>query len=114
MLKKKVKSDQVGDVTNLAAVETKVLLRFRGLVEHLAIVRYADGTLRQPGRMTISVQGSSWQVEVKDPDTCSFIRVVQASLDEALQLANQLVMAEETAWEVDQWAMERAAKKKKK
>jgi len=77
--------------------------KLMGLVAHCADIKYDDGQARQPGWITIKTMGSAWVVECKDPDTTAVLRVVQATLDDALALASVLLESEEAPWEQDKW-----------
>ena len=114
LMKKRTPRAESGDVpAHLAAMETNVLHRCSALVEHCAATRYDDGTARQPGWWTVRTRGSSWEIEIKDPDTCSRLVVIQTSLDDALALAQALLSAEDAPWEPDPWLRASQAKKKK-
>lgn len=98
---------------HLAAVETNVWSAFAPLVAHCAVTRYDDGDPRKPGWLTIKTQGSSWIVQVKDPDSASSFQAVAVSLDDALSLASVLLEADSTPWEHDPWLAAAARGKKK-
>lgn len=99
---------------HLAAVESNLFSRLMPLVAHCCETRYDDGTARTPGWWTLKTMGSAWIVEIKDPDTCSRLVVVQQSVDDALALASVLLESEEAPWEPDPWMRAAAAKKKTK
>lgn len=115
MLMKKRKVRESGDLVppHLAAVESNVLSRHFPLVAHCAETRYDDGTARTPGWWTVKTMGSAWVLEVKDPDTCCRLVVVQQTVDDALTLASLLLESEEAPWEPDPWLTAARAKKKK-
>jgi len=94
---------------NLAAVESNVFGKLMGLVAHCADIKYDDGQARQPGWITLKTMGSAWVVECKDPDTTAVLRVVQATLDDALALASVLLESEEAPWEQDKWLQQQKA-----
>lgn len=98
-----------GDAMNLAAVESNVFSKLHGLVAHCADIKYDDGQPRQPGWITLKTMGSAWVVECKDPDTTAVLRVVQATLDDALALASVLLESEEAPWEQDKWLQQQKA-----
>ena len=113
-VKKKVKSADAPAQRHIAAIESNVLASHAAIVAHCAVTQYDDGDPRKPGWFTVKTFGSAWQVEAKDPDTCMTLRVVQASLDDALGLMNLLLESEEAPWEVDTWLQQQASKLKKK
>lgn len=98
---------------HLAAVESNVWGAFGPLIAHCAVTRYDDGDPRKPGWLTIKTQGSSWVVQVKDPDSASSFQAVAVSLDDALSLASVLLEADSTPWEHDPWLAAAARGKKK-
>lgn len=112
---KKRKPREVGAEVppHLAAVESDLFCKLLPLVAHCADTRYDDGSARTPGWWTLKTMGSAWVVEVKDPDTCSRLVVVQQSVDDALTLASVLLESEEAPWERDPWMVAQQAKKKK-
>lgn len=113
-MKKKAPPSNSGGQQHLAAVESNILGQCLALVKHMAVVQYDDGTPRKPGWITIKTFGSAWQVEAKDPDSCLSLRVIENSLDEALQLMALLLESDEAPWEVDSWLQQQQAKLKKK
>lgn len=113
-MKKKVKNSDAAPVKHLAAIESNVMAQHMGIVNHCAVTQYDDGDVRKPGWITVKTLGSAWQVEAKDPDTCLTLRVIQASLDDALGLLNLLLESEEAPWESDPWLLQQSAKNRKK
>lgn len=113
-MKKKSPPSNSGGQQHLAAIESNILSQCLALVKHMAVVQYDDGTVRKPGWITIKTFGSAWQVEAKDPDSCLSLRVIENSLDEALQLLALLLESDEAPWEVDTWLQQQAAKIRKK
>lgn len=113
---RKRKPREAGEVVppHLAAVESNLFAALLPLVSHCADTRYDDGTARVPGWWTVKTMGSAWVIEVKDPDTCSRLVIVQQSFDDALALASVLLESEEAPWEPDPWLKATAAKKKNK
>jgi hypothetical protein len=99
--------------SHLAAVESVLFSRLQPLVSHCTDTRYDTGEARQVGWWTVKTMGSAWVVEVKDPDTCSRLVVVQQTLDDALMLASVLLESEEAPWEPDPWLTAAKAKRKK-
>lgn len=111
--KKKQKDSLAGPQPHLAAMESVLFGKLQSLVSHCAATAYDDGDARQPGWWTVKTMGSAWVVEVKDPDTCARLVVVQQTLDDALMLAALLLDSEEAPWEPDPWLTAARAKKKK-
>lgn len=101
------------DALHLAPIESDILGRHHALVSHCCELKYDDGEPRQPGWWTVKTMGSAWVVEVKDPDSCCRLVVVQQTLDEAFTLAALLLDSEEAPWEPDPWLSAQRAKKKK-
>lgn len=102
------------DTLHLAAVESVILTKLHPLVAHCCHTQYEDGTARKPGWWTVKTMGSAWVVEVKDPDSCSRLVVVQQTLDDALTLASVLLESEEAPWEPDPWLKAAESKGKRK
>lgn len=101
-------------VTHLAPMETNLLANHLALVTHCAATQFDDGTPRKPGWFTVRTRGSAWEVEIKDPETCSRLVVIQQTIDDVLALAVVLLDAEDAPWERDPWLQQQAAKSKKK
>jgi len=98
---------------HLAPVESTILSRLPHLVTHCCVTRYDDGDSRRPGWFTIKTQGSSWVVQVKDPNACAQLQCLGNTLDDALMLADMLLGSESAPWEVDPFQKAQEAKKKK-
>lgn len=98
---------------HLADRHSVVFAKLVALIEHCACVRYDDGDPRRPGWVTIRTQGSSWSVQVKDPDSACSLQAVGVTLDDALALACLLLEQEETPWEHDPWLAQSNKKGKK-
>lgn len=114
VMKKKKTAVQASDAKHLAALESTLLTAQHSLIAHCAVTKYDDGDPRQPGWWTVKTMGSAWVVEIKDPDTCARLVVVQQSFDEAVILAALLLESEEAPWEPDPWLRSNAAKQAKK
>lgn len=113
MKKRKPRAADEAVPEHLAAVESNLFASLLPLVAHCADTRYDDGTARVPGWWTVKTMGSAWIVEVKDPDTCSRLVVVQQSIDDALTLASVLLESDDAPWEPDPWMKAQQAKKRK-
>lgn len=114
MVKRRQANPTAPEVAHLAPVESNVLGKCMALVSHCAATKYDDGTPRQPGWLTIRTRGSAWEIEIKDPETCSRLVVIQQTIDDALALATVLLDAEDAPWEADQWLVAAKAKQKRK
>lgn len=99
---------------HLAPLESNVFAKLHSLVAHCAVSRYDDGSPRKPGWFTIKSMGSSWCVQVKDPDSCQSLQAIGATLDDALVLAALLLEAESGPWEPDPYLRQQAAKNPKR
>lgn len=96
---KKVKVADRGSVKNLAPLETEYFREHMGIVEHLALLSYEDGTPRQPGYLGIWVQGSTWVVRITDKDADATLTAEGRTLDEALDTLQLLLGSESAPWE---------------
>lgn len=110
MKKKKVKGDASGSVHS-AAMESTLFSGLHSLVAHCATTRYEDGDQRQVGWITITTQGPTWRVTVKDPDSAASFVVTAPTLDEALTMASLLLEADDAPWAHDKWLAKGAKKK---
>lgn len=81
-----------------APVETSVLKNHMALIEHMAMNATPDGMPRTPGKLIITSVGEAWLCEVMDPDRLRSIRVLGATLDDALFLADKLVRSASPPW----------------
>lgn len=112
-MKKKKRADAPASAKHLAPMETELLRLHLPLLEHCAATQYEDGDPRKPGWFTVRTFGSTWQIEIKDPDTLQMMRITQPTLDDALTMAALLLAAEDAPWEPDTWAMQQQKKSKK-
>lgn len=103
-----------GAASHLAPVESDIFVRLMSLVSHCAVLRYEDGEVRQPGWFTVKTLGSSWVVQVKDPDSCCSLQAIGATLDDALTLAELLLSSDQAPWEADRFLQGQQAARKKK
>lgn len=111
-----VNKRQVRSITEaggpVAQAATKTLGKFPHLIAHCNVTRYADNTPRKPGWVTIQVRGDEWEVVVKDPDSGAKLVARSVALDDALQLAQELLSAEDTLWEPDPYLAPKKGKKR--
>jgi len=114
-VKKRVAKNVMGEgVNHLAPMETNRLADVMPLVEHCSIRRYDDGDEREPGWFTVKTIGSSWAIQVKDPDACVSFTAVAPTLDQAMETAALLLACDEAPWEPDRFLTQQRATKKKK
>jgi len=114
MRKRTPQATQGSGPEHLAAMETRVFGALPNIIAHCGVVRYEDGTPRQPGWVTVRTLGGAWQVTAKEPDAqCQLVSVAN-TLDDALAQLDLLLGAEDAPWEVDPWARRQGAKNDKK
>lgn len=114
VIKRRSAETKATEVGHLAPIESDILSKCHALVAHCAATKYDDGTPRQPGWWTVRTRGSAWELEIKDPETCCRLVIVQQTLDDALALAQTLLETEDAPWEADQWLTAAKAKQRKK
>lgn len=102
-----------GKPTHLAAVESVIFERLPSLVAHCAVTAYEDGSARKTGWLTVKVMGTTWIVQVKDPDGAVSLSATGPTLDDALTLADLLVGSDEAPWEADPFLQRTTGPKKK-
>lgn len=112
MRKKRVAAD-VPKAAHLAPMESQLFCSMMSVLEHCAMVLYDDGTPRKPGWYTVRTFGSTWQMEIKDPDTLQMMRITQPTHDDMWLMAALLLASEDAPWEPDVWAQAQARKSKK-
>lgn len=114
-VKKRVaKGTLSGDAKHLAPMETSRLADVMPLVEHCAMRKYDDGDPREPGWFTVKTIGSSWAVQVKDPDGCVSFTAVAPTLDQAFETAALLLACDEAPWEPDRFLAQQKGSRKGK
>lgn len=114
VIKKRTKAADGGNASHLAPMESNVFAKCHALVAHCAATQFDDHSPRKPGWFTVRTRGSAWEIEIKDPETCSRLVVIQQSLDDALALATVLLDAEDAPWEPDPWLARSQAGSRKK
>ena len=113
MFKRLVQSD--GPILKPALpADTKVLAKFPQLVAFVRDTVYEDGTARVPGYFWFTNRWSAFEIILFDPDSCSRLVVAGQTIDDTLALAEAALRAPEAPWVLDQYMLDRAAKKKKK
>lgn len=81
-----------------AALETDLFREHLGLVEFCSSTSTKDGMPRTPGKLLITTQGEAWKVELIDPDGRRSIRVLAATLDDAIEMATLFVRSKSPPW----------------
>jgi hypothetical protein len=94
--------------------ESVVLKRFPLLCQFLAVTKYDDGTPRLRGRVWFESDAIAYVITLMEPTACARVRLRGASIDDTLALAEKHLSIENAPWEVDQYARDRQAMKKKK
>lgn len=110
-IRRRPASEETGK--HLAKTETTLFSSLSSLVEHCSHRSYDDGTVREPGWITVKTSGAAWVVQVKDPDGCCSFSCIGETLDKALETAALLLACDEAPWEPDLWLQQARAKKKK-
>lgn len=115
MVRRKKQPEAKATAPHLAPVETEILSRCMALVEHCAATVYDDGSPRKTGWFTVRTRGSSWEIEVKDPDGGCKLVIIQNTIDDALAVVQAMLTADDAPWEPDRWlqdAQHRPSRKK--
>jgi len=107
------KADQAA-VRHLAAMETNMFREHMGIIEHLALLQYDDGSPRSTGRLIVDVRGSAWSVICKDVESGMQLVCIGATLDDALDTLQLHLGSDNAPWEPDPWAKDKPAKKPRK
>lgn len=92
-----------GQHHHLAEMESEILAKCFPLVQHCAVTRYEDGTVREPGEFKVRAQGASWEIQVVDYAGKAFFRVTAVKLDDAFAMACLLLETASAPWEVAKW-----------
>lgn len=96
-----------------ASQVVKRLKEFPNTVGHCTDTAYGSGEDRTPGWFTVSAKLGMWNIVYKDPDAGASLRVQGPTLDDALELGEVMLGDPLTPWEVDQWLVKTAKRKKK-
>jgi hypothetical protein len=94
--------------------ESKILVKVPRISLFLVETSYEDGSPRSPGRLWIDNDGTAFTITLFEPTAMARVRIRGNTLDDALGLANAHLGMESAPWEVDQYARDKAAGKKKK
>jgi hypothetical protein len=111
---KPVKQADRAAVKHLAALETEQFTELLPLLEVVALLQYSDGSQREPGWVTIRVNGSAWQIVCKDPTSRCSMSTTGSTFDDAVLAMLALLGSESPPWEPDQYLASQASKKAKK
>ena len=114
-VKRRVTVDQIpAGPSHAAAVESEVFKALHPIVAHLTVMRYDDGSPRQPGTLLVKTVGASWQITAKEPDSKAQLIVTAPTLDDALAALSLALESDQTPWQPDPWAvgMDRSKKRK--
>lgn len=106
--------EQEKEPDNLAAVETRLFHEYPGLMGALVTIRYSNGEPREPGMVMIRVQGTTFQVILKDPSTKKELPAVGQTIDDAFAALELMLGMERPPWSRDRFAEEREARKPRK
>lgn len=96
------------------SAESKVLAKLPRLRAFLTDTQYEDGSPRAPGRLWLDQDGVGFTITLFEPSAFARVRLRAATLDDVFALCDVHLGAENAPWEVDQYARDRAAGKKKK
>jgi len=94
--------------------ESKVLHNLPKIREFLSATAYDDGSVRQPGYMTIRNRTWSYEITLYDVDAGLRCPVRSPTLDDVLAAAELLLEAEDAPWEIDQYLQSQLQRGKKK
>jgi len=94
--------------------ESKTLGKLSQLVAFIRDTVYEDGSPRNPGYFWFTNRWSAFEIILFDPDSCSRLVVAASTIDDTLALAEAALRAPEAPWVLDQYMLDRAAKKGKK
>jgi len=87
------------------------LPRFRAF---LTDNQYEDGSPRAPGRVWLDQDGVGFTLTLFEPSAMARVRFRAATLDDVYALAETHLGNDSAPWEIDQYARDKAAGKKKK
>lgn len=96
------------------SVATKHLAKVPHLLEFVSATAYEDGAKREPGYITLRNRYIEWEVTLYDPDAGARLPVRGRTLDDVLQLVEQLLVSADVQWEADHYLMDRLKKKPRK
>lgn len=100
--------------SHLASLDTVVLKACPHVVQHLAVIRYDDGTPRRPGRMFVETVGAFYKLILKDQQTGLEMILSAPTLDDVLALADLMLASDTPPWQPDPFARGQQGSGKKK
>lgn len=103
-----------GGVFHLASLDTAVLKACPHVVQHLAVVRYDDGTPRRPGRLFLETVGAFYKLILKDQETGLEMVLSAPTIDDVFALADLMLASDTPPWQPDPFARQHASGSKKK
>lgn len=103
-----------GGPTHLASLDTVVLKACPHVVQHLAVVRYDDGTPRRPGRLFLETVGAFFKLILKDQEAGLEMILSAPTIDDVFALADLMLASDTPPWQPDPFARDRASGAKKK
>lgn len=96
---KKVKLKDRAAVRRLASLDSVALGKFPAVLDSIALLQYDDGSPRQSGYLGVWIQGTAWVVRLTDKDAEATLTCEGKTVDEALDLLNLLLGADDAPWE---------------
>lgn len=94
--------------------DSVVFKKFPRLCEFLTATSYDDGSARAPGRLWLDNDGIAFTVTLFEPSCFKRVRLRGNTLDDAVALAERHLGMDGAPWEADQYARDKAGKKKGK
>lgn len=94
--------------------ESKLLHKLPRFRAFLTDTAYEDGSPRAPGRFWFDSDGVGFTITLMEPSAYARVRLRAVTIDDVFMLCEVHLGAESPPWEVDQYARDRAAGKKKK
>lgn len=98
----------------LASLDTKMFHDCPSLMAALATVRYTDGSPRENGWFMVRMQGTLYQVILKDPSTGMELQGVGPTVDDAFAAVELMLGMDRPPWQLDKYARAREPRKKGK
>lgn len=113
MKKLSIGGDEKTPIPAMAA-ESKIFKNFPRLLEFWTATTYEDGSPRAPGKHWFDQDGVGYTLTLFEPSGYAKMRLRAAVIDDTYTLAEKALGSENPPWEVDQYARDKAAGKKKK
>jgi hypothetical protein len=90
------------------------LKKYPRFLEFMTDRVYDDGEARQPGQTWLGSDAAAFTVMLKEPSACLCVRLRAADLESLFQAIELFLKMDAPPWEVDEWAMAKRPKMKKK